>query len=39
MTTREAWGALPYDLAAFCAYQMGNQAAATILARLKVEVK
>ena len=31
LTTREAWGALPYDLAAFCAYQLGNLAEAVKL--------
>jgi len=28
ITTREAWGALPYDLAAFCAHHLGSQAEA-----------
>jgi len=28
MTTREAWGALPYELAGFCAYKIGFQTAA-----------
>ena len=31
LTTREAWGALPFDLAAFCAYQLGLQAEAVKL--------
>jgi hypothetical protein len=31
ITTREAWGALPYDLAAFCAHHLGSQAEAVKL--------
>jgi glycosyltransferase involved in cell wall biosynthesis len=39
MTTHEAWGVLPLELAAFCAYKMGNQAAAEklYLMALKLE--
>ena len=39
MTTHEAWGALPFELAGFCAYQMGNQAAAVKLYQMALAVE
>ena len=39
MTTHEAWGALPFELAGFCAYQMGNQTAAVKLYQMALKLE